>query len=95
MDSNQNIQLSYSQQRVMQEMLSQTDKIKEFKTRIEAFKDISTLEEAKTLAKKVLPVLNEVSHFRIGGARCVVVNKPDIFRISLDTGEEFISYDFS
>ena len=70
------------------------EKLEGFKKRIEAFSEITTLEEAKALSEKTLPVANEITTFNIGNARCTVVNKENLFRISLDTQDEFISYDF-
>ena len=71
------------------------EKIKEFKKRLQAFENISTLEEAKKIAKEIMPVSKEINHFRVGSAKCVIINKDDMFRICLDSDEEFISYDFS
>lgn len=69
-------------------------KYENFKKRLEEFAKISTLEEAKNLAKKILPTANEFCVFRIGNAKCTIINKKENFRICLDTSDEFISYDF-
>ena len=71
-----------------------SNKINEFMHRIAKFKDVTSLEDAKELATKILPTANEVNRFYIENAKCVVINKDDMFRISLDTAEEFIAYDF-
>lgn len=71
------------------------NKLEEFKERIKPFKNVSTLEEAKELAERILPVKFNINRFRIGNAECIVVNKPDLFRICVNTEDEFISYDFS
>ena len=87
------------QMRAMQESLQSEDinkkKTEQMIARINEFQKVKTLEEAKLLAKKILPTTNEVSTFNRGNAKCTVVNKYDIFRITLDSPEEFISYDFS
>lgn len=70
------------------------DKYAEFKERIVQFEKIKTLEEAKELSEKILPVAKEHNQFKIGDAVCTIVNRPDMFRISLDSAKEFISYDF-
>lgn len=72
-----------------------TDKIKEFKERIAPFENISSLAEAKELANKVLPTANEVNRFYVGDAKCVVINREDMLRISIDTADEFLCYDFT
>lgn len=77
------------------ETLRNQEKLNNFKTRLQAFEEISTLEEAQKLSKSILPVSQEVNHIRIGSAKCVIINRPGMFRISLDTENEFISYDFS
>lgn len=70
------------------------EKYEDFKNRILKFADIKTLAEAQALAKEVMPTANEINRFDIGSAKCIVINKPDCFRISLDSTEEFICYDF-
>ena len=70
------------------------EKYKKFIERITEFEKVSTLEEAKELAQKILPVANEKNIFRVGDARCVVVNNDEQFRICVDSAEEFIAYDF-
>ena len=71
-----------------------SNKIKEFMERLAKFENIETLSEAKELATKIMPTANEVNRFYIENAKCVVINKDNMLRISLDTPEEFISYDF-
>ena len=72
----------------------QEQKLKEFKERLSQFYNIKTLEEAKELSKKILPVNSEFTRFNIGGATCFIVNRDDLFRICLDSKDEFISFDF-
>ncbi len=66
-----------------------------FIKRIEPFKDIKTLGEAKDLAKKILPVKDDITSFFVGKLKCTVVNRAKSFRISVDNTNEFICYDFS
>lgn len=66
----------------------------EFKERISKFENIVTLDDARALAKQILPTAQELSQFRVGAAICTVVNKDDMIRISLDSDQEFICYDF-
>ena len=86
----------YNQMETMLNVEKQNaEKVSKFKERIEAFKDITTLEEAKRVAKDIIPTSNEMTRFRVGDAECVVINKSDMFRICLNTKTEFISYDFN
>jgi hypothetical protein len=71
------------------------DKVANFKKRIEAFQNISTLEEAKALLMKTIPVKLERTVFFIGDAKCTIINKSNRLRISLDSDKEFICYDFA
>ena len=73
---------------------NKVEKLNEFKERLKQFETVETLEEALELAKKVLPVKNEITRFNVGEGKCTIVNRKDNFRISLDTETEFISYDF-
>lgn len=73
---------------------SQQQKLKEFKERLNQFYKIETLEEAIELSKKILPVSNEFTRFNIGGATCFIVKREDLFRICLDSKDEFICFDF-
>ena len=70
------------------------EKYLQIKERLSKFDDIVTLEEAKELAKNVLPTAMDVSTFQVGTATCTVINRPDMIRISLETEREFICYDF-
>ena len=70
------------------------EKYEQLKERISQFANINTLEEAKKLSEKILPVAQEINKFNVGTGCCVVINKPDLFRISLDSENEFISYNF-
>jgi hypothetical protein len=70
------------------------EKYNQFRERILAFENISTLEEAKKLAKQILPVAQDINIFNVGHAQCTIVNRDDLFRISLDSDEEFLCYDF-
>lgn len=66
----------------------------EFKERISKFENIVTLDDARALARQILPTAQEISQFRVGAAVCTVVNKDNMVRISLDSDKEFICYDF-
>ena len=75
--------------------MQKADKLKEFMKRVEPFKIISSFDEAKDLAKRILPTANEINRFYVGNSTCIVVNREDLLRISIDTAEEFICYDFT
>lgn len=70
------------------------DKLKSFKKRLEQFKNVFTLEEAKELLNKTMPIALDRSTFFIGDAKVVIVNYEKRLRICLDSPKEFICYDF-
>ena len=91
MDTN----ILYKQYNVISQLEVQNrQKYQNFKTRIAEFANVDTIEMAKALADKILPVANEVNFFDIGNAKCIIINRENLFRISLNSPEEFISYDF-
>lgn len=75
--------------------VQKAEKVNSFKERIAPFKTVATLREAKDLAAKILPTANEVNMFYVGDAKCIVINKEEMLRISIDTTNEFFCYDFS
>ena len=90
MEFNKYSQYNYA----LKKELEDEEKAKSLKDRLTRFESIKTLKEAKELAKEILPTSQEVTIFYSGNAKCIVVNKPDSLRISIDTKEEFICYDF-
>ena len=69
-------------------------KVLKFKERIQAFANVKTIDEARELIKKILPVANKINKFKIGNAVCTVINDEKMLRISIDAETEFISYNF-
>ena len=70
------------------------DKVEKFKQRLEEFKKVSTLDAAKTLAVRVMPVQSGRTVFRIGDAKCTVINTDKMLKITLKTQDEYINYKF-
>jgi hypothetical protein len=100
-DENNNIKenffynLNYSQAEIQKNIENQNkERYKQFKERIAEFASVSTLKEAKELAKKILPTAQTKNRFKVGNATCVIIDREDMFRICLDSEKEFISYDF-
>lgn len=91
MDLSQYNQYSIAQQQSMQDK----EKAEELKARLLPFANVKSLAEAQELAKEILPTKQDYTSFYVGNAKCSVVNIPDLFRISIDTADEFICYDFS
>ena len=73
---------------------NEEDRIEKFKERLEAFKHVHTLKEARELLNKTMPIKLDRTTFYIGEAKCVIVNTDKRLRICFDTPKEFISFDF-
>lgn len=65
-----------------------------FKERIKRFDEVDTIEEARALAKEILPTANVMNIMTVGSGKCYVVDRPDMYRITLDSPSECICYDF-
>ena len=81
-------------QNKMSQAESDKKKLEDFKKRISEFKTIRSLKEAKSFLDKNMPVSREITIFHVGEAKCTVLNKKNILKISLDTPTEFICYEF-
>ena len=75
--------------------MSDKEKSNELKDRMKEFTTVVTLEDAKQLANKIVPTSQELTVFYSGDAKCTVVNKSDLLRITVETKEEYICYDFT
>lgn len=70
------------------------EKLEAFKRRLDGFKKVYTLEDAKELLNKTMPVQLVRTTFIIGDAKCTIINRHDQLRICLKTPTEIICYDF-
>lgn len=69
-------------------------KIENFKIRLNRFKEVSTLEEAKSLLQRTMPMILDRTTFKVGDAKCIIINSDNHLRICFDSPSELISYDF-
>lgn len=72
----------------------QTEKLQNLKDRVMKFKEVSSLADAKLLASETFRISSDFTEFSVSNAKCTIINKDNLFRISLNTSEEFISYNF-
>lgn len=77
-----------------QEVLD-NEKLEQLKQRLAPFAEVENIDDAKKLADSILPTRQEYTSFYVGNAKYSIINKHDMFRISIDTASEFICYDFS
>ena len=86
----------YNQYQIAQQQeLEDKEKANQLKTRLLPFADVDNLSDAQKLAEKILPVNQTCTSFYVGNAKCLIINKADMLRISFDSSDEFICYDFS
>ena len=96
MQKNYDVQIDLKQIEAFNDTVKNSlEKVNNFKERLKSFEEVKSLEEAKALAAKIMPVSGEFNKFSIGDAKCTIINKKDLFRISVDSEQEFIVYDFS
>ena len=69
-------------------------KLAGFRKKLDAFKTVSTYEEAHELREKTIPVKLDRTTLYMGNAKCVIINTHNQVRISFDSPQEMISYDF-
>ena len=70
------------------------EKIEQFKQRLDAFRKVSTLKDAKELLAKTMPIKLDRTTFYVGKAKCIIINNENQLRICFDSPDEFISFDF-
>lgn len=74
--------------------IKRKEKADELNDRLSKFRTVSTLKEAKNLAAEILPTNQELTVFYSGEAKCIVVNKPDMLRITIETNKKILCYNF-
>lgn len=77
---------------VNQAELEAQEAYQSFKKKLEVFKGINSISEARSIAKSFLPIENEKNYLKIGNAKCVIISRGDVFRICLDSENEYICY---
>lgn len=91
----ENAEYAMQQFAIMQQIeKNNKEKDKALMARLEKFNEIKTLEEAKELIAKIMPVANEINRFKIGNSKCTIIMKDNLVRISVDTKDELLCYNF-
>ena len=68
------------------------DRLNIFKQKLELFKDLRSISEAKNLAKQIFHINNELSYINFDNAKCVIVYSATLFRITFESDSEFACY---
>ena len=70
------------------------DNVDDLEHRVNKFKGISSYEDAIKLANEIMPTNREITSFSSGNAKCTVVKKYNLLRITYESLNDFICYDF-
>lgn len=76
------------------EKTSDEEKLIKFRHRLDSFKEVHSLAEAKDLLNKTMPVQMVRTAFYVGDGKCTIINRPNQLRICFRTPTEIICYDF-
>ena len=69
-------------------------KQEEFKNRLNQFKTVQNIDEAKELLDLIMPVKMEKTVFYIGSAKCTIIKKEDLIKITYKSPVNIIMYSF-
>lgn len=67
-------------------------KLEQFKEKLKIFEGITSIAQARKLAKEIFYIKNDINYVKIGDATCVIVQSVDNFRICLENEKEVICY---
>ena len=70
------------------------EEYEKLKTRIDKFKNLRTITEARSLAKDLFNIKDEINYIKAGDGCCTIINRADTFRIILNSDKEMICYNF-
>ena len=68
------------------------NKLEQFKEKLKIFEGITSIAQARKLAKEIFYIKNDINYIKIGDATCVIVQSVDNFRICLENKKEVICY---
>ena len=78
-----------------QYVLENNEKASDLANRISQFGSVGSFDDAIKLADKIIPTVNELTNINSGNAKCTVFRTKKQLRITLETSDDFICYDFS
>ena len=70
------------------------EKMNDFKKRLSQFNDIKNVDEAKKLLNSIMPVTMERTVFFVGDAKCTIINKENLLKISYKSATDYIIFNF-
>ena len=92
--NNHSMQFEIYQQNIINDFITTKDKNDNLHERIMEFAEISTLQDAKLLSKKILPTNGEACTFYTNKAKCTVINKINFFSLTYNSEDEYICFRF-
>ena len=86
----------YNAQNIRQQLnLQNNDKELVFKKRLKRFNEVQSVKAAKELLQKIMPIKTAKTVFRVGAAKCTIINEKDVLYINFNSNEECICYNFT
>ena len=68
------------------------NKLEQFKEKLKIFEGITSIAQARKLAKENFYIENDVNYIKLDDTMCVIIQSADVFRICLENDKEFLSY---
>ena len=78
-----------------QSALLNKEKAGDLADRVSQFGSVDSFDDAIKLADKIIPTVNELTSFNSGNAKCTVFRTQKQLRVTLETSDDFVCYDFS
>ena len=66
-----------------------------FKQKIEVFNDITSVDDAKSIAREIFQLQGEINYIKAGIGYCTIVDKAKLLQIFLKSDKELITYSFT
>lgn len=70
-------------------------KLAQLKEKLKIFDGITSIAEARRLAKENFHITNDVNFINLENAKCVIVQSANLFRVCLEDDKEFICYNIA
>lgn len=65
------------------------------KNKVLQFSGAKNITDARTLAKQLFGIRDEINFIKAGYAHCTIINRANVFRVVLNSEEEMICYNYT
>lgn len=67
-------------------------RLRNFKDKLKIFDGITSISEARKIAKENFCIKNDVNYIKLDNSMCVIVQSSDVFKVCLENDKEFFCY---